>query len=185
MTGRLVILDRDGVINHDSHEYIRSPDEFEPIDGSIEAIARLSRAGFTVAVATNQSGVARKYLDRPTLEAIHKKLRDLVRAAGGDLGRIACCPHHPDDGCECRKPKPGLLLDLGRQYGVSLAGVPFVGDALRDVDAAEAAGARPVLVLTGVGGQTSEQLERLGRVVETHADLAKFADNLIAGMKSA
>lgn len=184
MAGRLVILDRDGVINHDSLEYIRSPDEFEPIDGSIEAIARLSRAGFTVAVATNQSALARKFLDRPTLEAIHRKLREAVRTAGGDLGRIAYCPHHPDDGCYCRKPKPGLLQDLGRQYGVSLAGVPFVGDALRDLDAAEAAGAHPVLVLTGVGAQTREQLEQQGRTIETHADLARFADSLIAKMKS-
>lgn len=185
MAGRLVILDRDGVINHDSHEYIKSPDEFVPIDGSIKAIARLSNAGFTVAVATNQSGLARKFLDKPTLEAIHRKLRESVRAAGGDLGRIALCPHHPDDGCECRKPKPGLLLDLGRQYGVSLAGVPFVGDALRDLDAAESAGARPVLVLTGVGAQTKEQLEQQGRSIETHADLAGFADSLIAKMKYA
>jgi D-glycero-D-manno-heptose 1,7-bisphosphate phosphatase len=176
----LVILDRDGVINRDSHEYIRSPDEFIPHDGAIEAITRLSRAGYTVAVATNQSGIARKFLDRPTLEAIHRKLREAVRNAGGDLGRILYCPHHPDDDCECRKPKPGLLRDLGRQYGVSLVGVPFVGDSLRDIDAAEAAGAHPVLVLTGAGAQTKEELGQQGRNVETHADLAKFADSLIA-----
>ena len=185
MAGRLVILDRDGVINHDSHEYIKSPDEFEPIDGSIDAIARLSRAGFTVAVATNQSGVARKFLDLPTLQAIHDKLRSAVREAGGDLGRIVYCPHHPDDGCACRKPEPGLLRNLGRQYGVSLSGVPFVGDALRDIDAAESAGAHPVLVLTGTGARTREQLDQQGRSVETHANLARFADSFIAKMKSA
>ena len=183
MAGRLVILDRDGVINHDSHEYIKSPDEFEPMAGSIDAIARLSRAGFTVAVATNQSGIARKFLDRPTLEAIHDKLRSAVKAVGGDLGRIVYCPHHPDDGCACRKPAPGLLRDLGRQYGVSLAGVPYVGDALRDIDAAEAAGAYPVLVLTGNGALTREQLENQGRSVETHSSLARFAESWIAKIK--
>ena len=183
MAGGLVILDRDGVINHDSREYIKSPDEFVPIDGSIDAIARLSGAGFTVAVATNQSGIARKFLDRPTLEAIHNKLRRAVREAGGDLGRIVYCPHHPDDGCNCRKPEPGLLLSLGRQYGVSLSGVPYVGDAVRDIDAAEAAGAHPVLVLTGVGAETREQLRRQDRTIETYANLARFADRLIETTK--
>ena len=160
MAGRLVILDRDGVINHDSPEFIKSPAEWRPIDGSIEAISRLSSAGFVVAVASNQSGVARKLLDRPTLEAIHDKLREAVREAGGDLGRIVFCPHHPDDGCNCRKPKPGLLQSLGRSYGVSLTNVPVIGDSLRDIDAALAVGARPLLVLTGNGSATREELER-------------------------
>lgn len=183
MTGRLVILDRDGVVNHDSEEFIKSPAEWRPIDGSIEAIARLSTAGFTVAIASNQSGLARKLLDRPTLEAIHDKLRKAVRGAGGDLGRIAYCPHHPDDGCDCRKPKPGLLKALARHYGVSLTHVPVIGDSLRDIDAALAVGARPVLVLTGNGVATRDALDKEGRAVETYADLAQAADELIAGLR--
>lgn len=183
MAGRLVILDRDGVINEDSEEFIKSTDEFHPIAGSIDAIARLSEAGFTVAIASNQSGLARKLLDRPTLEAIHANLRQAVRDAGGDLGRIAYCPHHPDDGCACRKPEPGLLNDLGRQYGVSLLNVPVVGDSARDIDAAIAAGARPILVLTGNGALAKAQLDREGRAVETYSNLAEVADTLIAGLR--
>jgi D-glycero-D-manno-heptose 1,7-bisphosphate phosphatase len=183
VTGRLVILDRDGVVNHDSEDFIKSPAEWRPIDGSIEAIARLSAAGFTVAIASNQSGLARKLLDRPALEAIHDKLRKAVRDAGGDLGRIAYCPHHPDDNCDCRKPKPGLLKTLARNYGVSLSHVPVIGDSLRDIDAALAVGARPMLVLTGNGAATRDELDRQGRAVETYADLARAADELIAGLK--
>ena len=183
MAGRLVILDRDGVINHDSPEFIKSPAEWRPIEGSIEAIGRLSAAGFAVAVASNQSGVARKLLDRPTLEAIHGKLREAVRDVGGDLGRIVFCPHHPDDGCDCRKPKPGLLQRLGRSYGVSLINVPVIGDSLRDIDAALAVGARPLLVLTGNGSATREELEKQGRAVETCKDLADAADRLIAELR--
>ena len=183
MAGRLVILDRDGVVNEDSAEFIKSTSEFVPIDGSIEAIARLSVAGFTVAIASNQSGLARKLLDRPALEAIHEKLRQAVRDAGGDLGRIAYCPHHPDDGCACRKPEPGLLRDLGRQYGVSLLNVPVVGDSARDIEAAMAVGARPILVLTGNGALTKAQLDREGRGVETCSNLAEVADKLIAGLE--
>ena len=183
MAGRLVILDRDGVINHDSPEFIKAPAEWRPIEGSIEAIGRLSAAGFAVAVASNQSGVARKLLDRPTLEAIHDKLREAVRDVGGDLGRIVFCPHHPDDGCDCRKPKPGLLQRLGRSYGVSLINVPVIGDSLRDIDAALAVGARPLLVLTGNGSATREELEKQGRAVETCKDLADAADRLIAELR--
>jgi D-glycero-D-manno-heptose 1,7-bisphosphate phosphatase len=184
VAGRLVILDRDGVINHDSPEFIKSPAEWLPIEGSIEAIARLSSAGFTVVVASNQSGLSRKLLDRPTLEAIHDKMRNAVRDAGGDLGRIAYCPHHPDDGCDCRKPKPGLLRSLGRNYGVSLSNVPVVGDSLRDIDAALAVGARPLLVLTGNGAATRAELDKQGRDVETCADLAEAADRLIADLRN-
>ena len=182
MSKRLVILDRDGVINHDSDEFIKSPAEWIPIDGSIEAIAMLSGAGFTVAVASNQSGIGRKLLDPPTLDAIHDKLRATVKEAGGDVGRIVVCPHHPDDGCDCRKPAPGLLLRLGRQYGVPLDGVPVVGDSLRDLDAASAVNARPVLVLTGNGARTAAALSEAGRVVETYPDLraaaGRFVDEL-------
>ena len=175
MAGRLVILDRDGVINHDSDQFIKSPSEFQAIDGSIDAIASLSKSGYTVAVATNQSGIARKLVDLPTLESIHEKLRDAVRSAGGDLGRIVFCPHHPDDGCDCRKPQPGLLLQLSRQYGVSLEGVPVVGDSERDIEAARAAGARPLLVLTGNGSETARSFASRNVEVETFADLAAAA----------
>lgn len=179
MAGRLVILDRDGVINRDSRSFIKSPDEWLPIDGSIEAVAKLSQAGFTVAVATNQSGIARKLLDVPTLEAIHNKFREQVRNAGGDLGRIVYCPHHPDDHCDCRKPAPGLYKQISRQYGVSLAGVPIVGDSVRDIDAAIAVGGRPILVLTGNGAATAEHLATRKGPVETYADLFAAAGKII------
>ena len=184
MAGRLVILDRDGVINQDSDEFIKSPAEWQPLPGSIEAIAALSTAGYTVAVATNQSGIGRKLLDRPTLDAIHDRLRDGVRDAGGDLGRIAYCPHLPDAGCECRKPAPGLLRDLARQYGVSLSGVPVIGDSLRDLEAAEAVGGRPILVLTGNGESTRRELDTAGKEVEVFPDLAAAADALVEQLRT-
>jgi len=181
---RLVILDRDGVINHDSDDFIKSPDEWRPIEGSLEAIAALSAAGFEVAVASNQSGVGRKLIDRPTLEAIHGKMRAAVRAAGGDIGRLVYCPHHPDDGCECRKPAPGLLLDLSRQYGVPLTNVPVIGDSTRDLEAAISVGARPILVLTGKGERSSAELAARGMEVETYPCLREAADALIAESRS-
>lgn len=171
MSRRLVILDRDGVINHDSADYIKAPDEWIPIVGSIEAIARLSAAGFDVAVATNQSGVGRKLLDLPTLAAIHDKMRRQVRDAGGDICKIVFCPHHPDDGCDCRKPGVGLLLKLGRQLGVSLDGVPMIGDSGRDIAAARAVGGRPILVMTGNGAETAAALEEGEQSVEFFSDL--------------
>lgn len=180
MALRLVILDRDGVINHDSIEFVKTPDEWLPIDGSIEAIARLSGAGFTVAVATNQSGIGRGLLNRPTLEAIHEKLRALVRAAGGDLGSVVYCPHVPEDSCDCRKPAPGLYETLSEQFGVPLEGVPIVGDSERDLAAARAVHARPILVLTGNGPMTAASLKQQGSDVETFADLGAVATQLIS-----
>ena len=180
MSRRLVILDRDGVINHDSDDFVKTPDEWLPIDGSIAAIARLSSAGFTVAVATNQSGIGRKFLDKPALDAMHRKLRTLVKDAGGDVDRIVYCPHHPDDGCDCRKPAPGLYQQLSRQYGVTLDGVPIVGDSERDLVAARAINARPILVLTGNGAKTSADFQQRGEEVETFADLDAAATALIA-----
>ena len=184
MSGRLIILDRDGVINHDSDEFVKSPSEWEPIDGSIEAIAELSNAGFTVAVATNQSGVGRKLIDLPTLEAIHKKMRQAVTDAGGDLGRIVFCPHHPDDNCDCRKPNPGLFNKLARQYGVPLNRVPMVGDSERDMVAAKAASGRPILVLTGNGQTTAAHLAEKNEEVETYPDLQAVAKELIASSRN-
>ena len=154
----LVILDRDGVINRESNEFVKTPDEWIPLAGSIQAIASLSEAGYTVAVASNQSGVARGLFDRKALRAMHRKLRRLVSSAGGHIDRIVVCPHGPDDGCACRKPKPGLLYRLGRHYRTDLAGVPVIGDSLRDLEAAERAGARPILVRTGNGRKTERAL---------------------------
>lgn len=180
MAPRLVILDRDGVINHDSIEFVKTPDEWLPIDGSIEAIARLSGAGFTVAVATNQSGIGRGLLDRPTLDAIHEKLRGLVRAAGGDLDSVVYCPHVPQNSCDCRKPAPGLYETLSQRFSVPLDRVPIVGDSERDLLAARTVHARPILVLTGNGRMTAASLKQQGTDVETFADLDAVATQLIS-----
>lgn len=154
----LVILDRDGVINEDSDAFIKTADEWLPLPGSIEAIAALSKAGYTVAVASNQSGLARGLFDEEALGGIHLKLHALVEAVGGRVDRIVWCPHGPDDGCDCRKPKSGLFEQLRAHYGIDFAGVPAIGDSLRDLEAAAAAGARPILVRTGNGRDTESSL---------------------------
>lgn len=163
---RLVVLDRDGVINEDSDAFVKTPEEWLPIPGSPEAIAELCRKGFTVVVATNQSGLARGLFKRAALHAMHAKMDAAVEAAGGRIADIYVCPHGPDDGCDCRKPKPGLLEQIARDYGQNLDGVPMVGDSLRDLEAAWAVGGRAILVRTGKGRQTeaalnSEQLSQL------------------------
>lgn len=174
---KLVILDRDGTINHDSEAYIKSPAEFRPIDGSIEAIARLTQAGYRVVVATNQSGIARGLLDTGTLIAIHEMLQRAVGQAGGRIDAFFFCPHAADASCECRKPQPGMLREIGRRFNVALSGVYMVGDAQRDLEAASAAGARPALVLTGKGQITQAQ-GRLPPGTEVFPDLAAFARRL-------
>lgn len=151
---KLVILDRDGVINHDSDEYIKSIDEFVFIPGSIEAIARLNQAGYRVAVATNQSGIGRGYFTLDTLNQMHAKLIRALSAIGGQIEIIAYCPHSPDDECDCRKPKAGMLLDIGRRMNTSLKDIPVIGDSLRDLESARAVGAQPILVKTGKGERT-------------------------------
>ncbi|GEK73146.1 MULTISPECIES: D-glycero-beta-D-manno-heptose 1,7-bisphosphate 7-phosphatase [Halomonas] len=179
---QLVILDRDGVINQDSDDYVKSLDEFLPYPQAIDAIARLSRAGWTVAVATNQSGIARGYYDETTLAAMHERLNALVAAAGGEIAHIVHCPHGPDDGCDCRKPLPGLLERLGTELGIdSLAGSWMVGDSLRDLEAGEAVGCRPVLVRTGKGERTlARHPERSGDDrTQVFDDLAGFVDWLL------
>lgn len=153
---KLIVLDRDGTINLDSDQYIKSPSEWQPIKGSLEAIARLAQAGWHVVVATNQSGIARGLFDFSTLNAIHDTMHRAVQQAGGRIDAIFFCPHAADAGCECRKPKPGLLLEIGLRMNVDLAEVPVVGDSLRDLQAAAAAGARPILVLTGKGKKTRD-----------------------------
>ena len=175
----LLILDRDGVINRDSAQFVKNAGEFQPLPGSIDAIAMLHRAGFTVAVASNQSGLARGLFDRRALRAMHRKLRRLVANAGGRVDRIVVCPHGPNDGCRCRKPAPGLLLRLARHYRVSLDGVPAIGDSLRDLEAAQAAGARPILVRTGNGRRTEASLPAALRDVEVFDDLASAASALV------
>jgi D-glycero-D-manno-heptose 1,7-bisphosphate phosphatase len=175
----LLILDRDGVINRDSTDFVKNVDEFVPLPGSIDAIAVLHRAGYTVTVASNQSGLARGLFDRRALGAMHRKLRRLVSAAGGRIDRIVVCPHGPDDGCRCRKPAPGLLLRLARHYGVTLAGTPAIGDSLRDLEAAQAAGATPILVRTGNGQKTEKALPATLRGIAVFDDLASAARELV------
>lgn len=158
----LVIVDRDGVINEDSGEFIKSVAEWRPLAGSLEAIALLTRAGWRVAVVTNQSGIARGLLDETALAAIHARMHARVRAAGGELAGIYYCPHLPDAGCDCRKPRPGLLHRLESELGLPLRGAPFVGDRLSDLEAAEGVGARPILVRTGTGATTEGLLGERG-----------------------
>ena len=171
---KLIILDRDGVINHDSDQYIKSPEEWKPIPGSLEAIARLTQWGWRVVVCTNQSGVGRGLFVMDTLNAIHDKMVRAVSQAGGRIDAIFFCPHTNADKCACRKPKPGMFLEIAARYNVDLAGVPAIGDSLRDLQAAHAAGARPVLVLTGKGEQTLKA-GGLPPGTEIHADLAAAA----------
>jgi len=175
---RLVMIDRDGVINEDSGEFIKSVAEWRPIAGSLEAIASLHRAGWQVAVVTNQSGVGRGLYDEATLGEIHEHMRSRVRAAGGELAGVYYCPHLPDAGCDCRKPKPGMFRALERELGVSVVGAPYIGDRMSDVDAAEAVGARPMLVRTGTGAATVALLG--SRRVPVFDDLAAAARSLLA-----
>lgn len=151
---KLIILDRDGVINHDSDLYIKSPDEWKPIAGSLDAIARLNQWGYRVVVATNQSGIGRGLFEMDTLNAIHDKMAKAVAQAGGRIDAVFYCPHTNADKCGCRKPKPGLFEEIAARYNTELEGVPAIGDSLRDLQAAEAVGAQPMLVLTGKGKKT-------------------------------
>lgn len=151
---RLIILDRDGVINYDSEHFIKSPDEWRAVPGSMEAIARLNHAGYRVVVATNQSGIGRGLFDMAMLNAIHEKMHRALAHAGARIDAIFFCPHTADAKCECRKPKPGMLIEIGKRFNVELTGVPCIGDSLRDLVSADAVGAQPMLVLTGKGEKT-------------------------------
>lgn len=174
---KLVILDRDGTINLDSEDYIKSPAEWTPIKGSLEAIARLIQADYRVAVATNQSGIGRGLFDTQALFAIHDKLQRALGQVGGRIDAFFFCPHKADDNCRCRKPQPGMLLEVARRFNVAIEDVSMVGDSRKDVEAAAAAGARPVLVLTGNGAKTQAE-GNLPRGTTVHADLAAFARQL-------
>jgi D-glycero-D-manno-heptose 1,7-bisphosphate phosphatase len=153
---KLVILDRDGVINYDSDLYIKSPDEWKPIPGSLEAIARLNQWGYRVVVATNQSGIGRGLFEMDTLNAIHDKMIKAAAQVGGRIDAIFFCPHTNSDACDCRKPKAGLLEEIAARYNADLTAVPAIGDSLRDLQAAVAVGAQPMLVLTGKGQKTCD-----------------------------
>lgn len=174
----LVILDRDGVINRDSPDFIKSADEFEPLPGSIEAIADLCRAGYRIVIASNQSGIGRGLFTMETLGHIHGKLREQVEAAGGALSGIFFCPHKPDDGCDCRKPKTGLMDQISASFERDLHGVPAIGDSMRDLEAATSAGACPILVRTGNGRATESKLPAGGDIA-VYDDLRAAADAIL------
>lgn len=177
---RLVILDRDGVINHDSEDFITSPEAWSPIAGSLAAIAQLYRAGYKIVVATNQSGIGRGLLDMDTLGRIHARMLESVRKRGGDIDGIFFCPHRPQDGCHCRKPQPGMLDDIAERLKMNLNAVYVVGDSERDIVAARRAMALPALVRTGNGNKTlKESLELDG--VPVFDDLQAFVTALLAG----
>lgn len=175
---RLAILDRDGVVNYDSAAFIKSPDEWRPIPGSLEAITRLNQAGYHVVIATNQSGVGRGLFEMATLNAIHDKMHHALAEVGGRLDAIFFCPHAQEANCNCRKPRAGLLNEIARRLNVTLEGVPVIGDARRDLEAAVAVHARPILVLTGKGQKTRREGE-LPPGTEVYASLAEAVDALL------
>ncbi|MEN0037427.1 MAG: D-glycero-beta-D-manno-heptose 1,7-bisphosphate 7-phosphatase [Cellvibrio sp.] len=178
---KLIILDRDGVINQDREDYVKSADECIPIEGSIAAIVRLNKAGFTVVIATNQSGLAKGKFELEDLEAMHEKITRLVEENGGEIGGIFYCPHNPDDNCKCRKPKPGMLDAIEAEFNTSVEGSYFIGDSLRDLQAAVQKACKPILVLTGNGVRTQAQLAVPGLQTDapliTHEQVQVF-DNL-------
>ncbi|MEP7058612.1 MAG: D-glycero-beta-D-manno-heptose 1,7-bisphosphate 7-phosphatase [Caldimonas sp.] len=184
---KLIILDRDGTINEDRDDYVKSPDEWVPLPGALEAIARLNHAGWHTVVATNQSGLGRGLFDTATMNAIHVKMNHELAKVGGRIDAVFFCPHGPSEGCLCRKPLPGLFELIGERYGVELADVPLVGDSLRDLQAGAVVGCPPHLVRTGKGAALDEA--QLARIVEqvpgtqVHADLAAFAEYLIEGQR--
>lgn len=174
---KLIILDRDGVINYDSDAYIKSLEEWIPLPGSIAAIARLSKAGWTVAVATNQSGIGRGYYSEATLQSMHERLCQLVAEQGGQVDLIRYCPHAPEAGCDCRKPLPGLFIQIAEHFNQPLQGVPTVGDSPRDLEAGCAVGCTPYLVRTGKGARSEHKTLPTGTRV--FADLSAVVDHLL------
>ncbi len=180
---KLIILDRDGTINEDRDDFVKTPDEWVPIPGALEAIARLNHAGWHTVVVTNQSGLGRGLFDMATLNAMHLKMNQALAKHGGRIDAVFFCPHTPEENCECRKPLPGLMLQVGERYGLHLKDVAVVGDSLRDLLAGVAAGCPTHLLRTGKAAQYSE--EQLAHVLaqapgtQVHADLAAFADAFI------
>jgi len=178
MPSKLIVLDRDGVINYDSDDYVKSVDEWIPLPGSMEALAKLTQAGFKIAIATNQSGISRGYFTVATLDAMHQKMLTLASKAGAKIDYIAYCPHGPDDNCDCRKPLPGLIHQIEKALNMSAKGCYMVGDSLRDLQAGQAAGLVPALVLTGKGQRTLDKKNDL-HGTDVFDDLDHFVDNLI------
>jgi D-glycero-D-manno-heptose 1,7-bisphosphate phosphatase len=176
---KLVILDRDGVINYDSAQFIKSPDEWKPIPGSLEAIAQLNQAGFRIALATNQSGISRGLFDMATLNAIHDKMHRALAQCGGRIDALFYCPHAAEAECSCRKPKPGMIEEIARRFGRDLDGVPNVGDSLRDLQAGIPLGALPMLVRTGKGEKTLAE-GNLPEGTKVFANLAEAAKYIIS-----
>lgn len=179
MNKKFVILDRDGVINYDADNHIRSPHEWQPIPGSLEAIARLYQANYRIVIATNQSGIGRGFFNVATLNAIHTKMQRVLAQQGGQIDAIFFCPHTGEANCSCRKPNPGMLTQISQRFDIDLQDVPMVGDALRDLQAAKQAGCSPHLVLTGKGLKTQQHPD-LPANTKIHTDLAAFADHLLA-----
>lgn len=175
---KLILLDRDGVINKDSDAFIKSPDEWIPLPGALEAIARLNQADYHVVVCTNQSGIARGKFTIMTLNAIHQKMHATAQEVGAEIDAVFFCPHAADDNCDCRKPKPGMLQAISQRFEVDLKGVPMVGDALRDLQAGFVAGCKPYLVLSGKGEKTRAS-GGLPPGTEIFADLAAVVDDLL------
>ena len=176
---KLAIIDRDGVINYDSDQYIKTPAEWKPIPQSLEAIARLNHAGYRVVVATNQSGVGRGLFDMSTLNAIHDKMYRALANVGGRIDALFFCTHMDENNCDCRKPKPGMLLDIAKRFNVDLKNIPFIGDSLKDLQAAQAVGAKPILVRTGKGEKTSTD-QRLPKGTIQFVDLNDAVKHIIS-----
>ena len=179
---KLIILDRDGTINEDSAEFIKTPEEWTPLPGALEAIARLNHAGWHVVIASNQSGLGRGLFEVSTLNAMHAKMHKLLAEVGGRVDAVFYCPHAPDEGCRCRKPQPGLFEQIGERYGIALRDIPSLGDTERDVMAAVAAGCDPHLVLTGKGAIYGERPlpDSWPKTIRVHADLAAFAEFVLS-----
>lgn len=178
---KLAILDRDGVINQDSADYICSAQHWKPLEGSLEAMARLTQAGYRVAIATNQSGIGRGFFTRHDLSAMHDKMQRLLTAHGGRVDGIFFCPHTPDADCRCRKPRPGLFEQIRNHWDTDLSRVPFYGDSLRDMQAGHAAGAQPILVRTGRGSVTEHTGDPVLTDIPVFDNLGVAVDALLAG----
>lgn len=183
-TTKLIILGRDGILNRYRDDHVKAPEEWLPIDGALEAVSRLNHAGWHAVVATNQSGIGRGMIDMASVNAVHSEMNRKLLAQGGRLDAVFFCPHTPEDHCDCRKPLPGMMLDIGRRYGIDLSRVPMVCDTLRDLQAAVAAGCEPHLVLTGraaaLSPQALQQMLAQAPGATVHADLAAFAEYMLA-----
>ena len=180
---KLVILGRDGVLNEYREAHVTSPEEWQPVAGALEAVARINHAGWHTVVATNQSGIGRGMIDMSAVNAVHAHMHQMLQTQGGRVDAVFFCPHTPEEDCDCRKPKPGLMKDIARRYGVDLATVPMVGDTARDLIAAQAAGCEPHLILSGrAAGLSPEAVQALLAQVPSaraHASLGAFADFLL------